>query len=103
MEHSSTYIILVYYLSYIEYIYMVADIEMADRPYDDPDYMEDVIQNMIDDGSHYFIDYNEIMQHNPTQQQEGNAPEQQESNASEQQLVVQQERNTGEVCKCKHI
>ena len=28
---------------------MVADIEMADRPHDDPDYMEDAIQNMIDD------------------------------------------------------
>jgi len=50
---------------------------------------------MIDDGSQYFIDYNEIMQDNPTQQQEGNVPE--------QQLVVQQEGNTGEVCKCKHI
>ena len=55
---------------------MVADIEMADRPHDDPDYMEDAIQNMIDDGSRYFIDYNEIMQDNPTQQQEGNAPKQ---------------------------
>ena len=32
---------------------MVADIEMADRPHDDPDYMEDAIQNMIDDGSQY--------------------------------------------------
>jgi len=30
---------------------MVANIEIADRPHDDPDYMEDVIQNMIDDGS----------------------------------------------------
>ena len=30
---------------------MVADIEMADRPYDDPDYMKDAIQNIIDDGS----------------------------------------------------
>jgi len=30
---------------------MVADIEMADRAHDDPDYMEDAIQNMIDDGS----------------------------------------------------
>ena len=50
---------------------MVADIEMADRPHDDPDYMEDVIQNMIDDGSQYFIDYHEIMQGNPTEQQEG--------------------------------
>jgi len=40
---------------------MVADIEMADRPHDDPDYMEDVIQNMIDDGNQYFIDYNEII------------------------------------------
>ena len=56
---------------------MVADIEMADRPLDDPDYMEDAIQNMIDDGSQYFIDYNEIIQGNPTEQQEGNAPEQQ--------------------------
>jgi len=81
---------------------MVADIEMADRPHDDPEYMEDVIQNMIDDGSQYFIDYNEIMQGNPTEQQEGNAPEQQ-VNAPEQQLVVQQEGNTGEVCKYKHI
>ena len=34
---------------------MVADIEMADRPHDDPDYMEDAIQNMIDDGSQYFF------------------------------------------------
>ena len=74
---------------------MVADIEMAERPHDDPEYMEDAIQNMIDDGSQYFIDYKEIMQDNPTEQQEGNAPE--------QQLVVQQEGNTGEVCKCKHI
>jgi len=74
---------------------MVADIEMADRPHDDPKYMEDAIQNMIDDGSQYFIDYNEIMQDNPTEQQESNAPE--------QQHVVQQEGNTGEVCKCKHI
>jgi len=49
---------------------------MANRPHDDPDYMEDVIQNMIDDGTQYFIDYNEIMQDNPTKQQEGNAPEQ---------------------------
>ena len=40
---------------------MIAHIEMADRPHDDPDYMEDAIQNMIDDGSQYFIDYNEIM------------------------------------------
>ena len=68
---------------------MVADIEMADRPHDDSDYMEDVIQNMIDDGSQYFVDYHDIMQGNPTEQQEGNAPE--------QQLVVQQEENTGEV------
>jgi len=30
---------------------MVADKEMADRPHDDPDYMEDVIQNIIDDSS----------------------------------------------------
>jgi len=82
---------------------MVADIEMADRAHDDPDYMEDAIQNMIDDGSQYFIDYNEIMQDNLTQQQEGNALEQQEDNAPEQQLVVQQEGNTSEVCKCKHI
>ena len=74
---------------------MVADIEMADRPHDDPDYMEAAIQNMIDDGSQYFVDYHDIMQGNPTEQQEGNAPE--------QQLVVQQEENTGEVCKCKHI
>ena len=68
---------------------MVADIEMADRPHDDPDYMEAAIQNMIDDGSQYFVDYHDIMQGNPTEQQEGNAPE--------QQLVVQQEENTGEV------
>ena len=74
---------------------MVADIEMADRPHDDPDYMEAAIQNIIDDGSQYFVDYHDIMQGNPTEQQEGNAPE--------QQLVVQQEENTGEVCKCKHI
>ena len=47
------------------------------------------------EGSQYFVDYHEIMQGNPTEQQEGNAPE--------QQLVVQQEENTGEVCKCKHI
>ena len=73
---------------------MVADIEMADRAHDDPDYMEDVIQNIIDDGSQYFIDYHEIMQGNPTEQQEGNAPEQQ---------LVQQEENTGKVCKYKHI
>ena len=52
---------------------MVAAIEMADGPHEDPDYMEDVIQNMIDNGSQYFIDYNEIMQDNPTEQQEGNA------------------------------
>jgi len=66
-------------------------------------YIEDAIQNIIDDGSQYFIDYNKIMQGNPTEQQEGNAPEQQ-GNAPEQQLVVvQQEGNTGEVCKCKHI
>ena len=76
---------------------MVADIEMADRPHDDSEYMEDAIQNMSDDDSQYFIDYNEIMQGNPTEQQEGNAPEQQEGNAPEQQLVVQQEENTGEV------
>ena len=82
---------------------MVGDIEMVDRPHDDPDYMEDVIQNMINAGSQYFIDYNDIMQDNPTQQQEDNAPEQQEGNASEQQLVVQQEGNNDEVCKCKHI
>ena len=74
---------------------MVADIEMADRPHDDHDYMEDAIQNMIDDGTQHFVDYNDIMQGNPTEQQEGNAPE--------QQLVVQQEENTSEVCKCKHI
>ena len=30
---------------------MVVDIEMVDRPHDDPDYMEDAIKNMIDDGS----------------------------------------------------
>ena len=41
---------------------MVADIEMADHPHDDPDYMEDAIQHMIDDGSQYFVDYHEIMQ-----------------------------------------
>jgi len=82
---------------------MVADIEMADRPHNDPDYMEDVIQNMIDDGSQYFMDYYEIMQDNPTEQQEGNAPEQQEGNAPEQQLIMQQEGNTSEVRECKHI
>ena len=43
---------------------MVADIEMANRPHKDPDYMEAAIQNMIDDGSQYFIDYHEIMQGN---------------------------------------
>jgi len=37
---------------------------------------------------------------NPTEHQESNAPEQQEGNAPEQQLVVQQEGNTSEVCKC---
>ena len=68
---------------------MVADIEMADRRHDDRDYMEDAILNMIDDRSQYFVDYHDIMQGNPTEQQEGNAPE--------QQLVVQQEENTGEV------
>ena len=73
-------IFLVYYSSvflilYRIYICMVADIEMADRPHDDPYYMEDAIQNMINDGSQYFIDYNEIMQGNPIEQQEGNAPE----------------------------
>jgi len=68
---------------------------MADRPHNDPNYMEDAIQNMIDDDSQYFANYNEIMQDNLTEQQEGNAPE--------KQLVVQQEGNTGEVCKCKHI
>jgi len=82
---------------------MVADIEMVDRPHDGPHYMEYVIQNMIDYGSKYFADYNELMQDNLTEQQEGNAPEQQEGNALEQQLVVQQEENTDEVCKCKHI
>ena len=76
---------------------------MADRPHNDPDYMEDVIQNMIDDGSQYFMDYYEIMQDNPTEQQEGNAPEQQEGNAPEQQLIMQQEGNTSEVRECKHI
>jgi len=76
---------------------------MGDRPHNDPDYMEDVIQNMIDDGSQYFADYNELMQDNSTEQQEGNAPKQQEGNAPEQQLVMQQEENIGEVCKCKHI
>jgi len=70
---------------------MVADIEIANRPHDDPEYMEDAIQNMIDDGSQYFIDYNKIMQDNPTEQQEDNAPEQQEGNAPEQQLVVVQQ------------
>jgi len=74
---------------------MVADIEMARSPHDDSDYMEDAMRNMIDDSSRYFAYYNELMQDNPTKQQEGNAPE--------QQLVVQQEGNTGEVCKCKHI
>ena len=83
------------YLMQNIYICMVAGIEMADRPHDDLDYMEDVIQNMIDNGSQYFIDYNEIMQENPTEQQEGNA--------LEQQPVVQQEGNTGKVCKYKHI
>jgi len=73
---------------------------MADHPHDDPDYMEDAIQNMIDDGSQYFVDYNELTQDNLTEQQEGNGPEKQEDNAPEQQLVVQQEGNTGEVCKC---
>ena len=89
---------------------MVADIEMADRRHDDPDYMEDAILNMIDDGSQYFVDYHDIMQGNPTEQQEGNAPEQQEGNAPEQQegnapeqQLVQQEENTGKVCKYKHI
>jgi len=62
---------------------MVADIEMADRPHDDSDYMEDAIQNMIDNGSQYFIDYNKIMQDNLTEQQEGNALEQQEGNTPE--------------------
>ena len=81
---------------------MVADIEMADLPHDDREYMEDAIHNMIDDGSQYFTDYNEIMQGNPTEQQEGNAPEQQ-GNAPEQQFIMQQEGNIGEVCKCKHI
>jgi len=81
---------------------MVVDIEMVDRPHDDP-YTDDAIQNMIDDGSQYFADYNEIMQDNPTEQQVDNAPEQQEGNVSEQQLIVQQEENTDEVCKCKHI
>jgi len=82
---------------------MVADIEMADCPHDDPDYMEDAIQNMINDGSQYFADCNELMQDNSTEQQEDNAPEQHEGNAPEQQLVVQQEGITGEVYKCKHI
>jgi len=54
---------------------MVADIEMVDRAHDDPKYMEDAIQNIIDDGSQYFVDYHDIMQGNPTEQQEGNAPE----------------------------
>ena len=59
---------------------------------------------MIDDGSQYFIDYHEIMQGNPTEQQEGNAPEQQEGNAPEKQLVVQQEEIYWRgICKCKHI
>ena len=65
-------IFLVYYSSvflilYKIYICMVADIEMADRAHDDPDYMEDAIQNIIYDGSQYFIDYHEIMQGNPTE------------------------------------
>ena len=60
---------------YYSSIYMAADIGMADRPHDDPDYMEVAIRNMIDDGSQYFIDYHEIMQGNPTEQQEGNALE----------------------------
>ena len=88
---------ILFLILYRIYIWMVADIEMADRPHDDPDYMEAAIQNMIDDGSQYFIDYHEIIQGSPTEQQEGNAPEQQEGNAPEQQLVVQQEENTGEV------
>jgi len=43
--------------AYIEYVVLliiytiVVDIEIADRPHDDPDYMEDAIQNMIDNGS----------------------------------------------------
>jgi len=83
---------------------MVADIEMSDRPHEDPNYMKDAMSNMIDDGGQYFADYNELMQDNPTEQQEGNAPEQQlvvqqEGNTG----VVQQDGNTGEVCKCKHI
>jgi len=82
---------------------MVADIAMADCPHDDRDYIEDVIQNMIDDSSQYFADYNELMQDNRIEQQEGNAPEQQEGNVPQQQLVVQQEGNTSEVCKYKHI
>ena len=40
---------------------------MADSPHDDPDYMEDAIQNMIDDVSQCFTDYNEIMQDNRTE------------------------------------
>jgi len=75
---------------------MVADIEMADRPHDDSNYIEDALRNMIDDGSQYFADYNELVQ---DKQQEGNALEQQEGNAPEQQLVVQQEGNTDEVYK----
>jgi len=63
--------------------------------------MEDAMRNMIDDGSQYSADYNELVQDNPAEQQEGNAPEQQEGNAPEQQLIVQQEGNTSEVCKCK--
>jgi len=74
---------------------MVADIEMADRPHDDPDYMKDAMRNMIEDGSQYFAGYNKLMQDNSTEQQEGNTPK--------QQLVVQQEGNTGEICKCKYI
>ena len=50
------------------YVCMVADMKMADRSHDDPEYMEEAIQNMIDDGSEYIIDYNEIMQDNPTEQ-----------------------------------
>jgi len=43
-------------------------IYIADCPHDDPDYMEDVMRNMIDDGSQYFTDYNELVQDNPAEQ-----------------------------------
>jgi len=40
---------------------MVADILMADCPHDDPNYMKDAMRNMINDGSQYFADYNELI------------------------------------------